>query len=79
MSFYIPRKDESDEAVLYEQIVFEKAVYEKDVNGKKRKKDKQSLSIYNPTQHFSQTVQQNDIQKLANYLTETDDNSYLGH
>ena len=76
--WHVPRKDESDEAVLYENIVFEKAVYEKDVQAKKRK-HRQSLPIYNPTPHFSQTVQQNDVQKLANSLTETDKNSYLGN
>ena len=29
--WHVPRKNESDEAVLYESIVFKKAVYEKDI------------------------------------------------
>ena len=33
--WHVPRKDESDEPVLYENIAFKKAVYEKDVQGKK--------------------------------------------
>ena len=49
--WHVPRKDESDEAVLYENIVFEKAVYEKDVQAKKRKHT-QSLHIYNPLLHI---------------------------
>ena len=46
---------------------------------KERNTKSHSPYIYNPTPHFSQTVQQNDIQKLANCLTETDENSYLGN
>ena len=51
--WHVPRKDESDEAVLYENIVFEKAVYEKDVQARKRK-HRQSLPIYN--KNYTKTI-----------------------
>ena len=41
--WYAPRKDESDEPVLYENISFNIAIYEKDVQGKKRKNSFRNL------------------------------------
>ena len=76
--WHVPRKDELDEAVLYEDIVFAKAVYEKDVKANKRK-HRQSLPTYNPAPNFSMTAQQIDIKNLATSLTEIDENSYLGN
>ena len=38
--WHVLRKNESDEAVLYESIVFKKAVYEKDIKNSNGVKDK---------------------------------------
>ena len=74
--WHVPRKDESDQPVLHENIVFQKAEYQKDIKGRKRKHH--PLSGYNPTPHFAQTIKQSEIEKLGNSLIKNDENSYLG-
>ena len=39
--WHVPRKDESDQPVLYENIVFQKAEYQKDIKGRCYKSRKQ--------------------------------------
>ena len=73
----MPRKDESDEPVLYENISFSKAIYEKDAQGKKRKNSFRDLE-YDPTPEFARTIEKNDIKKLSDSLNSSDPNSYLG-
>ena len=75
--WHVPRKDESDEPVLYENIAFKKSDYEKDIQGKKRKKSFGDIE-YDPTPEFARTVEQSDIKKLAESLNSSDPNSYFG-
>ncbi len=65
--WHVPRKDESDEAVLYESIVFKNAVYEKDIkkNNKRKRSQPSKEEVYNPTPDFAKVVQQTEIEKLA--------------
>ena len=76
--WHVPRKDESDEPVLYKNIWFQKAVYDKNINGKKRKHADQAHQDFNPTPHFARTVNPCEIDKLSNSLLDNDENSYLG-
>lgn len=73
----MPRKDELDEPVLYEDITFQKKIYEKVGQSRKRKLNEPNLS-YNPTPEFAQVVNKTEILRLANSLTDTNENSYLG-
>ena len=74
--WHVPRKDESDEPVLYENILFQKAIYDKNINGKKRKRAHQAHQDFNPTPHFARTVNPSEIDKLSNSLLD-DENGYL--
>lgn len=56
--WHVPRSDELEEPILYEDVVFERASYEKDKSGKKRKKSKTSDNIVNPVPQYSQNVEQ---------------------
>ena len=77
--WHVPRKCESDEAILYESIHFKKAVYEKDINtSNKCKRSQPSKEVYNPTPDFAKVVQQTEIQQLANKLNTLEEKSYLG-
>ena len=75
--WHVPRKDESDYPVLYENIAFTKSDYKKDIQGKKRKKSFRDIE-YDPTPEFARTVEQSDIKNLAESLNSSDPNSYLG-
>ena len=75
--WHVPRKDESDEPVLYENISFNKAIYEKDAQGKKRKNSFRDLE-FDPTPEFARTIKKNDIKKLSDSLNSSDPNNYLG-
>ena len=44
---HVPRSDELEEPILYEDVVFERASYEKDKSDKKPKKSKTSDNIVN--------------------------------
>jgi hypothetical protein len=78
--WHVPRKDESDEAVLYESIVFKKAVYEKDIkkNNKRKRSQPPKEEVYNPTPDFAKVVEQTEIEKLASKLNVLEEKSYLG-
>ena len=76
--WHVPRKDESNEPVLYENILFQKAIYDKNTCGKKRKHDHQTHQDFNPTPHFARTIKPSEIGKLSNSLMDNDENSYLG-
>ena len=68
--WHVPRKDEFDEAVLYEDIKFVKTSYEKDTRDTKRKTCS-SAKVKNPTPEFAQEIKPNDIEKLATALNKT--------
>ena len=53
--WHVPRKDESDDPFLYENIAFKKSDYEKDIQGKKRKKSFRDIE-YDPTPEIARTV-----------------------
>ncbi|XP_028417051.1 uncharacterized protein LOC114541314 [Dendronephthya gigantea] len=76
--WHVPRKDESDKPVLYENIPFKKATYEKDI-GKKRKNNQQAPIVHNPIPQFAQNVTKPEVQKLANSLIDINEKSYLGN
>jgi hypothetical protein len=79
--WHVPRKNESDEAVLYESIVFKKTVYEKDIkNSNKRKRSQPpEEEVYNPTPDFPKVIKQTEIEKLACELNALEEKSYLGN
>ena len=54
--WHVPRNDELNEPILYEDVVFERASYEKDKSGKKRKNLKTCDSVINPAPQYSQNV-----------------------
>ena len=78
--WHVPRKNESDEAVLYESIVFKKADYEKDIKSSNRHKRSHPFheDMYNSTPDFAKVVKQTDIEKLACKLNAVEEKSYLG-
>ena len=59
----MPRNDELNELILYEDVIFEKASYEKDTSGKICKKLKREAPdvVYNPTPHFARETSQQKI------------------
>ena len=75
--WHVPRKDESDKPVLYENI--KKATYEKYVVGKKRKNEQQAPNIHDPIPHFAQNITKPEVQKLANALIDIDEKSNFGN
>ena len=68
--WHVLRKNESDEAVLYESIVFQKTVYEKDIKNRNKHKRSQPLQkeVYSPTPDFAKVVKQTEIEKLVSKL-----------
>ena len=66
--WHVPRSDELEEPILYEDVLFERASYEKDKSGKKCKKSKTSDNIVNPVPQYSQNVEQEKIQSLVSEL-----------
>ena len=73
--WHVPRSDETDKPVLFEDLHFEKASYEKDVNGTKYL---ERVAVdYNPTPHFARISSQSKIERLAQELEEANKANYL--
>ena len=60
---HVPRNDELNEPILYEDVIFERASYAKDISGKKRKNLKTCDSVINPVPRARRL-------KRASYLCE---------
>lgn len=75
--WHVPRNDEVEEPILYEDINFEKASYEKDINGRKRTNEKRQTANYNPTPHFARQPSQSKINEFANKLEQAGKAEYL--
>ena len=71
----MPRSDETEEPVLFEDLHFEKASYVEDVNGTKYL---ERVAVdYNPTSHFAGISSQSKIERLAQGLEEANKANYL--
>ena len=75
--WHVPRTDELDEPVLYEDITFEKASYEKDASGRKHSTEKRQMTDYNPIPHFARQTSQSKIKEFANELEQEGRAEYL--
>ena len=62
--WHVPRADESDQPVLFEDIKFEKASLEKDQRGMCKRELKRKVE-YNPTPYFAREPKKEKIEKLA--------------
>ena len=78
--WHVPRKNESDEAVLYENIVFKKAVYEKDMkhSNKRKRSEPVKEEVYDSIPGFAKVIKKSEIEKLASKLNVMEEKSYLG-
>ena len=76
--WHVPRKDECDVAVLYEDIKFVKTSYDKDTGSNKKRKTCSSTNskVKNPTPQFAQEIKPDDVKKLATALNKSQP-SYL--
>ena len=75
--WHVPRSDETDEAMLFEDLSFEKASYEKDNKGRKHKIPNREAINYNPTPHFARELSHARIEGLAHGLEQAGEASYL--
>ncbi|CAB4036604.1 Hypothetical predicted protein, partial [Paramuricea clavata] len=75
--WHVPRTDELDEPVLYEDITFEKASYKKDASGRKHSTEKRQMTDYNPIPHFARQTSQSKIKEFANELEQEGRAEYL--
>ena len=75
--WHVPRNDELNEPILYEDVVFERASYEKDKSGKKRKNLKTCDSVINPAPQYSQNVTSKKIEGLVLELKNVKKANYL--
>ena len=77
--WHVPRTDELDEPVLYEDIKFEKASCEKDASVRMHSTPKRMMRDYNPVPHFARQTSQNKIKEFANELEKKGKAKYLQH
>ena len=75
--WHVPRNDELNEPILYEDVIFERASYTKDISGKKRKNLKTCDSVINPAPQYSQKVTSEKIKGLVLELKNAKRASYL--
>lgn len=75
--WHVPRNNEVDEPILYEDMKFEKPSYEKDVKGRKRSIEKTKVDNFNPTPQFGRNITQNEIKTLAQNLEKQGKAEYL--
>ena len=75
--WHVPRGDEVDKPVLYEDMTFEKACYEKDAKGRKRSDGKSKADNFNPTPQFVRNITQDEVKKFAHNLEQQGKTEYL--
>ena len=77
--WHVPRNDELNEPILYEDVIFEKASYEKDTSGKKCKTLKREApdNVYNPTPHFARETSQQKFKEFVGELKQLQKANYL--
>ena len=65
--WHVPRKDECDEAVLYEDIKFVKTSHDKNTGSNKKRKTCSSTNskVKNPTPLFAQKIKPDDVKKTG--------------
>ena len=69
--WHVPRGDEVDKPVLYEDMTFEKACYEKDAKGRKRSDGKSKADNFNPTpQLFFSKKQHVELMETENNIND---------
>ena len=75
--WHVPRTDELDKPVLYEDITCEKASYKKDASGRKHSTEKRQTTYNNPIPHFARQTSQSKIKEFANELEQEGRAEYL--